>query len=180
MIFNLLLFHLFISPTNCSRDTIPTFNKEIQKLERYIGPPAQVYNYETCYHYTALLKIQIDKNSKVSEISLSDNAPEWVQNEIERYKIKYANYKRLAALAKNEKLKNITFFYPLLFEGVSKGCKEYYSTAIITADFFKFNKKNISGNLKFQDPIIIWFYVGIPDHIIEYKPLKLKEPIIKQ
>ena len=110
-IFYLLLF-------NSKSFSQNSFAKELTRsLFIYLEPPEFCLQNDSCYRYTELLKIEIDKTGKIEAICFSDSAPGWLKENLDRsIKNKIFNFRRLDSVAKDNHYVNCTLVFPVLLE----------------------------------------------------------------
>lgn len=142
-----------------SDNSLQDFQKQLSRdMERNMALPPQSLLHDTCYHHTDLLKVKINKLSKVVSIDLSDNAPEWLKMEINQLKErKRISYKKLDSLALNAGLRNCTLVFPLILESDYFPCGQENKKRSISENYFQFGGKNLKGNIFFGEQMrFIW------------------------
>lgn len=112
---------------------------------------------DTCYHYSSLLVMEINKKSKITNLTFSDNAPLWMAEDLERIKSKKRiNTEAINLLLKEKKMKNIILLFPLTYVLASRCIPsrfEYYPSD--DKRYFSVNGKLLTGNIQFCKPEVI-------------------------
>jgi len=122
MIFNFLTtILLFASPGHCPGDSLPDFRYKLGRdICLYMQLPPESNAGDTCFHYTELLKVEINKFSKVVSLEFSDSAPKWLKEDINKQKQrKQVNYKKLDSLAFKGPSSIVSFCWPFLYSVIS-------------------------------------------------------------
>lgn len=154
MVTNLFL-SFFLVVINNYGDSIKDFQKELDRnIERNIGLPPESDSGDTCYHYSELLKVEIDKFYKVKSIELSDSAPQWLKADLSKQmKKKSFNFKKLDSLAYAGKLRNCILVFPLVIESDDFPCGFERKKRKTNEKFFQFGGMNLKGNITFGEEI---------------------------
>ncbi len=158
MIIKLLMSALLLAASG-SGDSLENFQKQLGvNINIYMGPPPDMDSSKRCYHYTELLKVEINKNSKVVSMEPSDSAPAWLRQEINKVsKIKNTRFEKLDSLALKAGLHNCTLVFPLIIESDEFPCGQENKKRSISENYFQFGGKNLKGNIFFGNQIkIIW------------------------
>lgn len=111
--------------------------------------------YDSCYYSSTLLKLEVNKFSKIVSIEFSDNAEEWLKMELARLKREgKINFMKFDSLAKKEKLKDCKLLFPVIINALYP-CQINDIQPICEYDYkyFQFNGKYIQGNVKFGDRV---------------------------
>lgn len=131
---------------NCSLELI-------RDIITYIHP---VSTDDTCYHYSSLLVMEVNKKSKLSNLRFSDNATEWMTEQLKLFKEKKFRTDEANKLLKANKLKNITLVFPVTWVLTSRCAPsrfEYYPSD--DKRYFTVNGKLLTGNIQFCKPEVI-------------------------
>ncbi|MBL7763808.1 MAG: hypothetical protein JNL23_10325 [Chitinophagaceae bacterium] len=124
----------------------------IKSAERNIELPNNLAN-DSCYYSNTLLKISIDERCNVSSILLSDNAEDWLVNELKRIlNEKKLNVGTIEEYAKRKKLKSISLFMPVVIRsewGVCRSRSIYW----FNSRYYQFSGKFLNGNSLFLEPL---------------------------
>ena len=146
---------LCLSPAHSNLDSLTNFQRGLwRELSRNIGFPPEVYLRDTCFHYTDLIKVEINKSSKVVSIQFSDSAPEWLKKDLDKsITRKYFNFKILDSLAIKDGLRNCTFVFPYIIESGDFPCGQAKKRRTLNSNFFKFDGKNLKGNILFGEEL---------------------------
>ncbi len=153
------LMSAFLFTASGPGDSLQNFRKQLSRdMERHMVLPPQSLQYDTCYHHTDLLKVEINKLSKVVSIELSDNAPVWFKEELNKIEErKRINYKKLDSLALKAGLRNCTLVFPLILESDYFPCGQENKKRSISENYFQFGGKNLKGNIIFGEQMrFIW------------------------
>jgi len=146
---------LFTSPVHSSGDSLTLFQKSLWRdLCLSIGLPPESNARDTCFHYSELMKVEINKFSKVVSLQFSDSAPEWVKNELDNaHKRKKISYMKLDSLALKEGLRDCTFVFPFIIESEDFPCGIAKKKRNLSSKYFKFNGRNLKGNIIFGEEV---------------------------
>lgn len=149
-IFYLLLF-------NSKSFSQNSFAKELTRsLFIYLEPPEFCLQNDSCYRYTELLKIEIEKTGKIESICFSDSAPGWLKENLDRsIKNKIFNFRRLDSVAKDNHYVDCTLVFPVLLKTFIPPTEIQKGLKCEPDNFFVFNKKQLSGNIIFGESICI-------------------------
>lgn len=157
MIITFFISTFFFSVSNAT-DSIPNFRLQLEKMQRYVEPPPEYDSSGTCYHYTELLKVEINKFSKVVSLNLSDSAPEWLREDIDKQKKRNnIDFNKLDTLAFKAKLRNCTLVFPLILESEDFPCGYANKKRSLDSKYFQFKGKHLKGNVIFGEEIRIIF-----------------------
>jgi hypothetical protein len=115
--------------------------------------PNSLYS-DSCYYTNTLLKIEVDKKSKIKFISFSDNAEDWMVKELSKVKGKL-EIKMLEKLAKNNRIKKGNIVIPLVIRSGSFSCKTRTNFYWFNKSYFQFNGRNLKEKNFFLDPVEI-------------------------
>jgi hypothetical protein len=130
--------------------------------------PPEFLAHDTCYHHTDLLKVEVNKSSKVVSINLSDSAPAWLKQELARViEKKSINYNKLNSAALAAGIKGCTIVFPLILESDYFPCGKADKQRSLGDNYFRFNGKNLQGNIIFGDQIKLLWSVR---YLYKYKP----------
>ncbi|MCC6309000.1 MAG: hypothetical protein BWZ05_01351 [Bacteroidetes bacterium ADurb.BinA245] len=111
---------------------------------------------DSCYRYTELLKIEIEKTGKIESICFSDSAPGWLKENLDRsIKNKIFNFRRLDSVAKDNHYVDCTLVFPVLLKTFIPPTEIQKGLKCEPDNFFVFNKKQLSGNIIFGESICI-------------------------
>ncbi len=149
-------------------------------MQRFMEPPPNNIRTDTCYHYSELLRLVINKNSKVVSIELSDSAPVWLKRDIDRQKErKDFRFDKLDSMALKGKLRNCTLVFPLVLESVVFPCGTEAKKPNFPPNYFQFGGKNLEGNIIFGETLR---FVWSTKYVVKEgtKEMPGKEPAIKQ
>lgn len=155
---NLLFSFIFLAAFKPT-DSLKNFQQRLtRELNLRITPPPEFFAQDTCYHYTALVKANIDKYSRVTSIVFSDSGPEWLKKDMEKQQRESGNkFKVLDTLALKARLSNCILLFPVFIESDRFPCGVESKKRGLPANYFQFNQKSVKGNIIFGDPIeIIW------------------------
>ena len=127
-------------------------------IERNMAPPPDMDAGDSCYHYTALLKVQIDNHSKVVSIEFSDSAPQWIKDDIGRQiEKKRINLPALDSIAGADKIKNCNILFPFIVESEHFPCGTATRERRLPRHYFHFNGNRISAQTYIGEEIlVIW------------------------
>lgn len=153
------LMSFFLIPSPSQIDSLPDFQKQLAKnIRLYTSLPPEFLQYDTCYHHTDLLKVEINRLSKVRSVVLSDSAPTWLKEELDKIKERnQINYKKLDSVALKAGLHNCTVVFALILESNYFPCGMENKKGSINENFFQFGGKNLKGNIIFGEQInFIW------------------------
>ncbi len=152
-------------------------SKELtQHIKRTFGLNLSLSNipsYDSCYYFTFLLKFEINNKSKVASIDASDNAEQWMKDEVNKVKAMdrvKKEIKRIDSLVKKDGLKNCALVFPIfiLYDHVvgtdAVPCRPSitHNTWFIDEKLFRFNDKDLKGNIIFQSSIVFALWKPIP------------------
>lgn len=154
-----LLIGVFLFAASEPGDSIQNFQKQLGRdIQLYMKPPPNFNLSDTCYHYTELLKVEINKFSKVISINLSDSAPAWLKEEIAKIKErKRIDYKKLDSLAIKAGLRSCTIVFPLILESDYFPCGKENKKRSLNENYFQFDGKNLKGNIIFGEQMkLVW------------------------
>jgi len=154
-----ILFGFLLCLSAPQPDTLKPFQQALTNvLALQTSMPPDAFGKDTCYCYTELLKVEIDKNSKVKSLIFSDSAPQWLLDYMGKKISALANrYKRLDTLASKAKLRSCVLVFPVVIEPDNFPCGMELKKTSLALNYFQFGKKNLRGNIIFGDPIeIIW------------------------
>lgn len=156
-----LILSVFFFAAEPAKDTTEAFVRQLEKnIFVFFDPPPDFNNGDTCYHYSELLKVEIGKYSKVISIELSDSAPGWLKNNLEKQKQRRRiDYKKLDSIALKNKIKNCTIVIPYIMESDSFPCGEAKKKRSFSEFFFQFTGRNLKGNIIFTRQIRMVFPV---------------------
>jgi hypothetical protein len=115
--------------------------------------------YATSYMSTstptfAILKIDFDKNGKVTDMKFSDSADSSFVKAFENRKKWHDDKATLERYAKIKSYKNISLLIPVSYEPLLPNSTKYYTNAYLES-YFKFDKKDFTGNAVMKSPIFI-------------------------
>ncbi|NOW96538.1 hypothetical protein [Mucilaginibacter sp. SG564] len=115
--------------------------------------------YATSYMSTntptfAILKIDFDKNSKVTAMGFSDSADSSFVKAFENRKKWHDDKATLERYAKVKSYKNLSLLIPVSYEPQLPNSTKYYTNDYLES-YFKFDKKNFTGNAIMESPIFI-------------------------
>jgi hypothetical protein len=156
MIFNFFTtILLFSSPGHFPGDSLSNFQKKLERdICLYMELPPESDAGDTCFHYTELLKVEINKSSKVISLEFSDSAPEWLKEDLNKQKQrKQVNYKKLDSLAFKDGLRNCTLVFPFIIESEDFPCGLAKKKRSLSSKYFQFGGKNLKGNIIFCEEI---------------------------
>ena len=141
----------FISVAQQQDDSLQNFRNQLgRSFDLYMRPLPDFFNMDTCYHYTELLKLEINKSSKVVSVDFSDSAPQWIKKELNTLKEKNKiDFRKLDSLTLKGRLHNRTLVFPLIIESEDFPCGQDKKQRTLSEIFFQFNGKNLQGNLIF-------------------------------
>jgi len=109
--------------------------------------------HDSCFFSHTLLKLEIDKEFKVSSIIFSDNAEEWFINELNKYREKL-NIKQMEKYAKEEGIRNTSIVIPFIIKSVIFPCDKKVAYNLFSdSRYFQFNGRNLQGNILFANPM---------------------------
>jgi hypothetical protein len=154
-----LFIGAFLFATPAPSDSLENFRKQLARdMERNMNLPPEFLAHDTCHHQTELLKVEINKSSKVIAIDFSDSAPAWVQQELTELKNKKRiNYKKLDSLALKIGLHNCTLVFPLVLESDYFPCGHENKKRSLEENYFQFDGQNLKGILFFGSKInFLW------------------------
>lgn len=134
------------------------FHKELARMNRYMEPPPGLFERDSCYHYSELLKLDIDNNSKVVSIALNDAAAGWLKEDLQRQKDRNQfRYAELNAIAHRMKLKNCVLVFPLVVETDHFPCGKENKKRTHPPDYFRFGGKLLEGKVYFGEELrFVW------------------------
>lgn len=132
----------------------PVIN-EVAKLQRYLLPPPEYFNPDTCFRYSGLLVLEIGKSGKVNGFNLNDYAPAWLKKDLDNRKQNgQINFRRMDSLTIKSGVKNCKLVFPLTLESDNFPCSKLEAKKDVETNFYKINNRNLSGNLLFMDPLV--------------------------
>lgn len=124
-------------------------------------PPPESLAGDSCYSYSELIKIDINKNSKVVSIKFSDSAPDWLNDFLKtQQEKKRINIIKLDSLAKAVNIKNCTLLFPFIVESDGYPCGVERKKRSLPAGYFNFSGVRPSGNIIIESDIHIIFPVN--------------------
>ena len=146
---------MFGATGNLPGDSLSNFQKKLSRdIILNMGLPPDSHRGDTCYHYTELIKVEINKYYKVVSIELSDSAPQWIKEDIDRQKKqKDINYKALDSLAMKGGLRNCSLVFPFIIESDDFPCGQEMKKPRLPAEYFQFGGKKLKGNIFFGEEI---------------------------
>ena len=152
-----LLFGILLFSTENKIDSLKDFQKQLaNNIERFLPTPPEIYSGDTCFYFSELLKVQIDKFAKVISIDLSDSSPEWLKKDItELKKKKRINYLKLDSIASKSSLRNCILIFPIIIESDDFPCGEGRKKRSYNENYFHFEGKSLKGNIIFGEQIRI-------------------------
>ncbi|MDZ4808185.1 MAG: hypothetical protein SGI96_07920 [Bacteroidota bacterium] len=150
-----LLFGVILLGTENKADSLKDFQKQLaNNIERFLPLPPETSSGDTCFYYSELLKVQIDKFAKVIAIDLSDSSPEWLKKNItEMNQKKRINYFKLDSIASKSGLRNCMLIFPLIIESDDFPCGEGRKKRSFNDNYFHFEGKSLKGNIIFGEQI---------------------------
>ncbi len=140
-------------------DSTKDFHKHLESyIGRFLAPPPESDSAGKCYHYTELVIVEIGSNGNLKSVSLSDSAPAWLQLEFDKLKKRQsAGFEKLNELSKRAGFKKGFLLFTLIIESDDFPCGSTLKKRTLPDDFFKFNRKNLKGNISFCEPLkFIW------------------------
>jgi len=145
--------------TSFQNVSLKEFHEHLAKrLQINIGPSPEMNGNEDCYNYTELLKVEINHKSKVTDLKLSDSAPDWLVKDLQRQKDKKQLYvNKLDSIALADGIKNCVLLFPLFLESDDFPCGEGKKKRGYSENYFKFNGKYLQGNIRFGEQIKLIF-----------------------
>lgn len=152
----LIIFSLFFS------NLVNAQSKEftdliIRDLDLHLNNIPHTNYIDSCYYSSTLLKIQFNEQSKITSILFSDNAEEWLKNELDKAKIRI-DIKKMESFAKKEDIKNSSFIFPYILRTVSLSCTGLFLPDLRTKQkYFSFNSKPLFGAIQFCKPLVYEF-----------------------
>ncbi|MEZ2336751.1 hypothetical protein AB6735_14005 [Mucilaginibacter sp. RCC_168] len=102
----------------------------------------------------AILKIDFDKNGKVTDMRFSDSADSAFVKAFENREKWHDDNATLERYAKIKSYKNLSLLFPVSFEPQLPNSNKYYTNDYLES-YFKFNKKDFTGKAVMQSPIFI-------------------------
>jgi len=112
---------------------------------------------DTCYHYSSLLVMEINKKSKLTNLTFSDNVPLWMAEYLQKAKDKKEiDFEEINKLLKTKKVKNTLLVFPITYVLASRCIPsrfEYYPSD--DKSYFTVNGKLLTGNIQFCKPEVI-------------------------
>jgi hypothetical protein len=125
-------------------------------IERYMKPPPDMDSTIHCYHYTELLKVEIDKRSHITSITFSDSAPGWLKTDITRIKEQNRiNYKKLDNLASKAGLRSCSFVFPLALESDDFPYGQEAKKRKLDDKFFQFEGRSLKRNIILENLCVL-------------------------
>lgn len=109
---------------------------------------------DSCYYTNILLKVGINKKSKVFFMSFSDNVEDWLAKELSRTKEKL-EIKLIEELARKNHIRNGNILIPIIIRSGSFLCKDRTNFYWFKKNYFQFNGRNLQGKNFFVDPVEI-------------------------
>jgi hypothetical protein len=158
MVINILV-GVFLFAVKIPGDSLQDFSNYLEKnIQLYMEPPPEFDSSGTCFHYSELLKISINKYSKVESVNLSDSAPDWLKQRLSKQiENKNVEIKKLDSMALTSGLRNCILVFPLILESEDFPCGLALKKRSLMSNFFKFRGKNLKGKVFFGEQIqIVW------------------------
>jgi hypothetical protein len=135
-------------------DSLQNFKSQLgSNLYRCMRPPKNSDNGDTCYHYTELIKVEINKSSKIVSIELSDSAPNWMKEDIGLQKKNKCINRGLDSIALASKWRNCSLVFPVVIESEDFPCGAAPQSRRYEENYFHFSGYNLRGNIIFGEPI---------------------------
>lgn len=110
---------------------------------------------DSCYYAYCLLKINLDKNSRITSMQFSDNADTLVKNSFTRILKDGKNIDPLLEKeARRAHVKNVSLIIPI---GIFSwgNCPTVLSEILINKDLYTFNSRYLTGNCVFLEPFTL-------------------------
>lgn len=118
--------------------------------------PPNIFQKDSCYYYSALLKVDINKSSEVTLIQISDNAADWLKTDVQdHWKRGFYKLKELNKAALNAGLKNCQVIIPIEIQAETFPCGTAPKTRHLDPGYFLFDGKPLKGNILFGEEITI-------------------------
>jgi len=174
MIYTLLISLLFNSAAG-PKDSLQDFSQYLARsLALCLKPPPEYGPSDSCYQYMELLKVEIDKSSRVVSLIFSDSAPGWLVKDLKKKRDIYREkFEKMDSIAAKGRLRNCIYIFPIKIESVDFPCAKSKEIIHLDKDYFKFDGKNLSGNISFADELRIIYPKPQPDRDDNYpKPIK--------
>lgn len=126
-----------------------------QTVMRHFGIGAEPLN-DSCYFSQSFLKLSFDKKSKLKTIEFSDNADNWLKEELNRaIKGNRFDHSKLDSIAKRERLKNMSVIFPFVVTSWEYPCKALQSLLQYDPRWFIFGGIRLKGNVLLSKEITI-------------------------
>lgn len=134
------------------------FHAELSRMDRYMEPPPGLFARDSCYHYSELLRLEIDSHSKVTSISFNDAAADFLKEDLQHQKDrKQIRYAELNAIAARMKLKNCVLVFPFVVETDHFPCGQENKRRTHPPGYFRFDGKLLEGKVYFGEEIrFVW------------------------
>lgn len=154
---------------------------QLQGIEMFFGDPPEMGT-DTCYHHGGLLKLDIDKNSKITNIQFNDSASVWLREGLEEHKKKkIIRYAKLDSIARVMKLKDCSLIFPFVAESGIFPCGIGPKKPLAPYGYFLFNGQLLQGTVYFGEDIRFYYPVKIDGCGRGYPPgLPIKPPRIPE
>lgn len=120
------------------------------------GRPPIADSVINCFHFTDLIKVRIDRNSKVSGIKVSDGSSEWMKKEIKKMLTKkYFRLEKLDSVLLKNKIKGVELVIPIIVESEDFPCGTEKKERRVQPNYYNFGGQPLKGNMIFMKEIQI-------------------------
>lgn len=133
--------------------TIPITQFLGKSILKKISIPSGIHD-DSCYYSNTLLNIELDKNSKIISVILSDNAEEWLIKELDKIKGSI-DFSILEKNADSLQIKERKIMVPLIISSQPFNCKGQSNRYWFNSRYYSFNGKLLDGNCQFMPPVEI-------------------------
>lgn len=149
-IFTLLSF-LFVNQKDNPKDEIFKIINKAFLRSAYNSPKYE--NGDSCYFYYYMIKMEVSKKYEVNSITVSDEAPEWVQINIRKFIKRLTPYTEINNLLQKGHYKNCSLVIPVVIESVYHNCKYGKTGETPATHTFNFQGKALEGKIVFLPTI---------------------------
>lgn len=148
------LIPLVFTYAHVPKDSIRAFREFLgDKIQSTLMNPPPGNN---CYHYIELVKVEINKNSKITSVDFSDSAPAWIQTISKKnFPLYSSKFRKLDTLAAKIGYKNCNLLFPLTIESDDFPCGSENKKRKLEDNYFQFNGTLLKGNIVFGETIHI-------------------------
>jgi len=130
-------------------------HREMAKLQIYMSPPPAFANPDTCFHYSQLIILEIDRKGKIADFITNDPAPDWLKEDLRKQKQQNPHFiKRLDSLVSKTKIVNCKIIFPLILESANHSCSPIKMIDLFTPDFYNIKGKSLRGNILFGPQLL--------------------------